>query len=217
MLSDMTQSWDTAQVQVLGGRGGATSTFAVLPQHADIKLELNMENVLTCFFLALRILLNTSPLCTRGLQPHTERVRQSSRERSVLVPMVLAVSIDNRQRHCLSKIRLHWMCQWKWAAPHQGNVKKTETEPNKKTIYDNDAHQPPGCSFTVVRFKTQIKWHKFSTRFKCLFVLGIEGVNQCKKTTLVWMFLCASVETWLGKKTKNWFTGEITLRFPLRN
>lgn len=67
-----------------------------------------MENVLTLWvFLALRILLNTSPLCTRGLQPHTERVRQESRERSVLVPMVLAVSIDNRQRHRLFKIRLH--------------------------------------------------------------------------------------------------------------
>lgn len=92
------------------------------------------------FFLALRILLNTSPLCTRGLQPHTERVRQGSRERSVLVPMVLAVSIDNRQRHRLSKIRLHWMFQWKWAATHQGNVKKTETEPAKKTVYMTTMH-----------------------------------------------------------------------------
>lgn len=91
------------------------------------------------FFLALRILLNTSPLCTRGLQPHTERVRQESRERSVLVPMVLAVSKNNRQRHCLSKIWLQWMFQWKWAAT-QGNIRKTETKLAKTTVYMTTTH-----------------------------------------------------------------------------
>lgn len=92
-----------------------------------------MENMLTSCFVAQRILLNPSPLCTRGLQPCTERVRQGSRERSVSVPMVLAVSIDNRQRQHLSQIKLLLLFQWKWVATHQGNVKKTATG------YDSDA------------------------------------------------------------------------------
>lgn len=50
-------------------------------------------------------------------------------EREVFpVPMVFVVPVDNRQRHHLYQIRLLLLFQWKWAASHRGEVRKTGFE-----------------------------------------------------------------------------------------
>lgn len=106
--------------------------------------------------------------------------------------MVLAVTIDNGQRHCLSEIRLHLLFQWKWAATHQGNVKKTETEWAKKIVYMTTMHANrlavPSEAW-LFSSKQLIRWQTFGTRFNCLFVYIL--------------YL--------------WLDGEVTLSFALRN
>lgn len=110
------------------------------------------------------------------------------RKKSVSVPMGLAVSIDNRQRQCVSQIRLLLLFQWKGVASHQGNVRKTATGWQRCT-------RPTGSSSLLFSLFRQItSLYKSSTRFKGLLVLGSHFVLPCTKR--VWLFSHVAVEIW---------------------
>lgn len=95
------------------------------------------------------------------------------RKKSVSVPMGLAVSIDNRQRQCLSQIRLLLLFQWKWVASHQGNVRKTATGWHRCT-------RPTGSSSLLFSlFRQIISLYKSNTWFNGLLVLGSHFVLPC--------------------------------------